>query len=153
MPMIDVYLSESILTVEQRQVLADRLAGLARAAEGVGDSPLASRLSWVYLHPMPDFTVTRSGAAPRRPLWRIEIATPDGLLDAGAKARLSPQLVRAVLDAEADGAHQDDERRAEEHRIWVLFRDVAEGDWFAGSAAASAESLRAAIAREQASAA
>ena len=106
MPMIDVYLSESILTVEQRQVLADRLAGLARAAEGVGDSPLASRLSWVYLHPMPDFTVTRSGAAPRRPLWRIEIATPDGLLDAGAKARLSPQLVRAVLDAEADGAQQ-----------------------------------------------
>ena len=43
MPLIDVYLSETVLDPEGRQVLADSLARLVRAAEGYGDSRLAAR--------------------------------------------------------------------------------------------------------------
>ena len=71
MPLIDVYLSESVLDVEDRQVLADAIARQVREAEGYGDSRLAAGLSWVYLHALPDTAVTKSGAAPARPLWRI----------------------------------------------------------------------------------
>ena len=60
MPLIDVYLSETVLDPEGRQVLADSLARLVRAAEGYGDSRLAAGLSWVYLHALPDTAVTKS---------------------------------------------------------------------------------------------
>jgi len=147
MPLIDVYLSETVLDAEGRQVLADELARLARQAEGYGDSRLAASLTWVYLHPMPETAITRSGAAPARPLWRIEIASPVGSLAADAKPALAGQLARACLAAE--GTAWDP---AEARRVWVLYRDVAEGDWVAGTTVARLDAIRDAVAREQAAA-
>lgn len=147
MPLIDVYLPESALSPEDRQVLADRLAGLVRRAEGYGDSRLAAGLSWVYLHAMPDYTVTRSGAAPAEPLWRIEVASPAGSLDADAKAGLAEAMSRVVLAAEGSAWS-----RSAAMRVWVLFRDVAAGDWYAGAMAAEVGAIRAAVARESAAA-
>lgn len=147
MPMIDVYLSETVLDAEDRQVLADRLAGLVREAEGYGDSRLAASLSWVYLHPMPETAITKSGAVPARPLWRIEIASPAGSLAADTKPALAERLSRACLAAE--GTPWDP---AEARRVWVLYRDVTEGDWLAGATVARVETIRRSVAREQAAA-
>lgn len=144
MPMIDVYLSEAVLDAEDRQVLADELARLVRAAEGYGDSRLAASLSWVYLHPMPETAITKSGAVPARPLWRIEIASPAGSLTADVKPTLAERLSRACLAAE--GTPWDP---AEARRVWVLYRDVAEGDWVAGTTVAKVGAIREAVAREK----
>ncbi|MEQ9138554.1 MAG: hypothetical protein RLO51_25270 [Thalassobaculum sp.] len=147
MPLIDLYLSETVLDAEARQVLADEIARLVRAAEGYGDSRLAASLSWVYLHPMPETQITRSGAAPARPLWRIEVASPAGSLAADARPALAGRLAGACLAAE--GTPWDP---AEARRVWVLFRDVAEGDWIAGTVVARVEAIRGAVAREMAAA-
>lgn len=144
MPLIDVYLSESVLDAEDRQVLADAIARRVREAEGYGDSRLAAGLSWVYLHALPDTAVTKSGATPARPLWRIEIATPVGSLAADSKAALAERLARACLAAEGTPWSP-----AEGRRVWVLFRDVTEGDWIAGAEVARVETIRSAVAREQ----
>lgn len=147
MPMIDIYLGEAVLDPEGRQVLADRVAGLILAAEGYGDSRLARSLTWVYLHPMPDTAITRSGAASAKPLWRIEIASPAGSLDAAAKAPLAERLAGACLAAEGTAWTP-----ADAARVWVLYRDVAEGDWIAGTTVARAEAIREAVARDRAAA-
>lgn len=147
MPMIDVYLSEAVLDPEGRQVLADALARLVRDAEGLGDGRLAASLSWVYLHPMPETAITRSGSVPARPLWRIEVASPVGSLTADAKPALAERLARACLAAEGTAWDPGEARR-----VWVLYRDVADGDWFAGTVAGSAEAVRNAVARERAAA-
>lgn len=147
MPMIDLYLSESVLDAEDRQVLADRIARLVREAEGYGDSRLAASLSWVYLHPMPDTAITKSGAVPARPLWRIEVASPTGSLAPDAKPALAERLARACLAAEGTPWDPTDARR-----VWVLYRDVAVGDWVAGTTVAKAEAIRDAVARERAAA-
>lgn len=143
MPLIDIYLSETVLNAEGRQVLADAVARLVRAAEGYGDSRLAASLSWVYLHALPETAITKSGAAPARPLWRIEVASPAGSLAADAKPALAERLSRACLAAE--GTPWDP---AEARRVWVLYRDVAEGDWVAGRTVARVDTIRDAVARE-----
>lgn len=148
MPMIDVYLSEAVLDAEGRQVLADELARLVRAAEGYGDSRLAASLSWVYLHPMPETAITKSGAVPAKPLWRIEVASPAGSLAPDAKPALAERLAGACLAAE--GTAWDP---AEARRVWVLYRDVAVGDWVAGTTVATVGAVRDTVAREKAAAA
>lgn len=147
MPMIDVYLSEAVLDPEGRQVLADRLARLVREAEGIGDGRLAASLTWVYLHPMPETAMTRSGSVPARPLWRIEVASPVGSLTVDAKAALAGRLAGACLAAE--GTAWDS---AEARRVWVLYRDLADGDWFAGTTVATVCAIRDAVAQEKSAA-
>lgn len=145
MPMIDITLSETLLDAEDRQVLADTVARLVREAEGYGHGRIASSLTRVYLHPLPETAITKSGAVSARPLWRIEITTPAGSLAVDAKAPLAGRLARACLAAEGTPWDPVDARR-----VWVLFRDVAEGDWVAGTEVARLEDVRAAMAREPA---
>ncbi len=145
MPLIDIYYPAGSIDPADAQVLADRVAALVRAEEGFADSRLAAALSWVYLHAMPDFTVTRSGAAPSRPLWRVEVTAPADLLAPGRRRAVAKGIAEAVLAVEGTPGADD-----EGLRIWTLFRDVPAGCWFAGERPANARTVRSAVARERA---
>jgi len=144
MPLIDLYFAAGTLDAEDAQVLADRLATLARAEEGFAGSRFAASVTWVYLHPLPDTSITRSGAAARAPLWRVEVRTPTGSLDGAGRARLGEALAREIIAFEGT-----DWSAAEGARVWTLFTDVEPGFWYAGTVPAEVETIRKVVARER----
>ena len=148
MPLIDVYFPAGALDTEDAQVLADRLATLVRTEEGYAGSRFAASMSWVYLHPMLDTAITRSGAAPAAPLWRVEVRTPAGSLDGAGRARLGEALAREIVAFEGTAWSP-----AEGARVWTLFADVEPGFWYAGTVAAEVETIRKVVAREREAAA
>lgn len=148
MPLIDIYYAAGTLDAEAAQVLADRIATLAREEEGYAGSRFAASVTWVYLHALPDTAITRSGAVPKAPLWRVEISTPTGSLDAEGRARLGEAVAGEIIQFEGL-----DWTPAEGARVWTLFRDVDPGFWFAGAVAADVRTIRAVVAREREAAA
>lgn len=148
MPLIDIYYAAGTLDAEEAQVLADRIATLAHDAEGYAGSRFAASVTWVYLHALPDTAVTRSGAAPKAPLWRVEVTTPTGSLDDNGRAGLGEAIAREIVLFEGL-----DWTPAEGSRVWTLFRDVDPGFWFAGDVAADVQTIRATVAREREAAA
>lgn len=138
MPMIDLFAPQGALPADALSALAARIVGAVHAEKGYTGSRFAASVSWTYAHEVPTARLLMGTEPCRVPIWRVEVATPGGSLDAGAKARLGREVARLVLAAE--GTAYDAEQAG---RIWCLFRDVPEGEWFAGERAASSASIRA----------
>lgn len=147
MPMIDLFAPQGALPANGLTTLAGSIVEAVHAEEGYTGSRFAASVSWTYVHEMPPGLLLVGSEPCRGPRWRVEIATPVGSLDLAAKARLAREIARLVLGAE--GTAYDP---MEASRVWCLFRDAAEGEWFAGERAASVEGIRAAVARERAAA-
>ena len=144
MPMIDLFAPQGALPADALTALASRIVEAVHAEEGYTGSRFAASVSWTYVHETPPGRLLIGTEPCRMSVWRVEVATPVGSLDATAKTRLGREVARLVLAAE-DVAYDV----GQAGRIWCLFRDVPEGEWFAGERAASAVGIRTAVARER----
>ena len=144
MPMIDLFVPQGALPAETLTALAGRIVAAVHAEEGYTGSHFAACVSWTYVHEIPLGRLLMGTEPCRVPIWRVEIATPADSLDTAAKARLGREIARLVLTAE--GTTYD---AAQAGRVWCLFRDPSEGEWFAGEHVASAAGIRATVARER----
>ena len=142
MPMIDLFAPQGAIPTNALSLLAGRIVTAVHAEEGYPGSRFAASVSWTFVHEIPAGQLLVGTAPSDAPVWRVEIATPAGSLDASAKSRLGREIARLVLAAEGSPAGAPG-------RVWCLFRDVADGDWLAGERAASAAGIRAAVALER----
>ena len=148
MPMIDVFVPQGALPDAMLAALAGDIAQAALREEGYAGSRFAASVTWTYVHEMPAGRLLVGAGPCTSPVWRVEVASPAGSLTPRAKARLADEVAGLV-----QAASRDAEDRTPAGRVWCLFHDIAEGEWFAGGRAASAAAIRAAVARERGEAA
>ncbi len=144
MPMIDLYAPQDALPEADLAALAGRIADTVNAEEGYAGSRFAANVTWTYIHEVPAGRLIVGAEPARKAVWRLEVTSPAGSLDAAAKARLGREVAHLVLEATGEGC---DSARAS--RVWCLFHDVVEGEWFAGARAVSVGLVRDAVARER----
>jgi len=144
MPMINLFVPQGTLPEAELAALASRIAEAVNAEEGYAGSRFAANVTWTYVHEMPADRLFVGAEPCRAPVWRVEVTSPAGSLDAADKARLGREVARLVLASQ--GVAYDPMQAG---RVWCLFHDIAEGEWFAGERAASATAVRAAVARER----
>ena len=147
MPQIELTYPHGALAIESRDPLLDRLAETLLRWEGAPDNEFFRSIAWIYAHELPDGALAvggrRDDTAPR---YRLDVTVPDGALSARRKAGLVEELTRLVLEtAEGSDVADDD---AAKLRVWVLIRELPNGNWGAAGAPVDFEALRA-TAREQ----
>lgn len=143
-PLIDLYAPQDVLPGTALSALAGRIASTVNAEEGYAGSRFAANVTRTYIHEVPAGCLIVGAERPGAPVWRLEVTSPAGSLDAAAKGRVSRDVARLVL--EATGEVSDP---AQASRVWCLFHDIVEGEWFAGARAVSVGLVRAAVARER----
>lgn len=145
MPLMDLTYPSGALAPDVRAALVDELTTVLLRAERAPDSEFFRKITWVYVHELPEGAVLSAGRPVPEPTFRVEVSVPEGALSQRRKQELVAEATRAVLDAagldEGDGL-----------RVWVLIREVPEGNWGAAGNVIRFEQLRqaAAIEREQA---
>lgn len=141
MPLIDLYFPAGALTEPRLSRLAADILRAVHEAEGYAGSDLAAALSWTYLHEMPSGRL-RVGFEPcPSPVWRVDIASPEGSVPETRRAALARRIAALILEAEGAPDTADEARR-----VWCRFADASERTWFAGAVSASAAQIRALVA-------
>lgn len=131
MPMIDLTLPTGTLSEDALDNLADSLMRALLRAEGVPEE-VAERdlLAWLYVHELPRSRVYTGGQRlDERPApIRLDISIPAGVVGPDEKSGFIAEATGLVL--EAMGEQPADAAAAS--RVWVLFREVADGWGAAG---------------------
>lgn len=86
--------------------------------------------------------MVQAAGKPAKPLYRFDVYTMQGLLDQPSKIKLAGDIARAVYDLE--GSPYDAVEAT--NRVWVLYRDMREGDWLDGEVVSNLPRLRASAA-------
>jgi phenylpyruvate tautomerase PptA (4-oxalocrotonate tautomerase family) len=127
MPMIELTLTDGALDKDAQDALMAQLTETLLRWEGAPPtSERAKDVSWGFVDVRPaELIYHRGEPVPAQPLYKVEISIPQGALDDTRKEGLVGDMTRLVLEAE--GASADDEAAA--MRVWVIVREVAEGNW------------------------
>jgi phenylpyruvate tautomerase PptA (4-oxalocrotonate tautomerase family) len=129
MPMLDVTAAEGTFTSAREPELLQRLAQALLTWEKSTDIPLVVANTGAYLHLLPASRVTAGGRPDR--VVRVEILTPPGSLRQTQRQGITADATRIVTEL-ADGVRPE--------RVWVLFREAADGGWgIAGRAFTNAD--------------
>ena len=126
MPQIELTVPRGALADDAIDSLMGEMTTTLLRYEGAPvDSPAAREISWGYVHEVaPERTyhggANAAGAAPR---YRVDLTVPQGALTAEKKNELVGELTHLILAAEGT----DDEAAA--MRVWVLVREVPDGNW------------------------
>jgi phenylpyruvate tautomerase PptA (4-oxalocrotonate tautomerase family) len=122
MPMIELTLPEGALERDRRDALVEDLTATLLRWEGAGDSAVARSIAWAWVTEVPagDFYVGGRPAGAETARYRVKLTVPAGALDDERKAGLVEDATRAVLAA--DGGEDP-------ARVWVIIREVADGNW------------------------
>lgn len=126
--MIDLTMPTGAVSESSLEPLTDALMRALLRAEGVPEETASRKsMSWVFVHEVPAARMFAGGRAVsgRRPVFRVDVGIPAGVLETSDRAAFVAEATTLVLSAaELDSA--DAVARA---HVWVLFRDVAEGSW------------------------
>ena len=127
MPMIELTLTQGALDKTAQDDLMEKLTFALLRWEGAPeDSEAAKAVSWGYVDERPRGNVYQGGRPqPAEPIYRVKITVPERALDDEKKAGVVAEMTRHVLEAE--GA--DPEDPAAGMRVWVIVREVADGNW------------------------
>lgn len=129
MPVIDVTYPAGALSQQAQEAVAAQLTDILMEIEGTKGIAAIAAGTWLLLHEAAPNTIAVGGKfSPGR--YRVEIATPAGVLNMAQKA----ELIRRVTDTllQIIGVEPDDIQRA---RIYCLVDEVPDGGWgFAGIA-------------------
>jgi phenylpyruvate tautomerase PptA (4-oxalocrotonate tautomerase family) len=137
MPMIDVTYPADAISAEQRQTLADALTSALLRAERAPDTEFFRSITWAIVHEVPaDHIYTASRPVPA-PIVRVEATTPEGALSDRRRAEFVDAATKAVR--ETFGIPEQETLT----RVWVTFREIAEGSWGAGGQIIQFAQLRA----------
>jgi phenylpyruvate tautomerase PptA (4-oxalocrotonate tautomerase family) len=141
-PLIDLTYPQGTFTPDQRRELADELTTILLRAERAPDTEFFRTITWLHVHELPEGTVLAAGRPVEKPIFRVDVTTPEGALSDRRRKELVAGMTGAIL--EAAGLDED-----QALRVWVLCHEVAEGSWGAGGQVIQFEQLRAAAAAER----
>ena len=142
MPIMDLTFPAGALDADQQQQVADELTTALLRAERAPDTQFFRDITWVFLHELPEGQVLAAGRPVEKPLFRLEVTTPEGALSDRRRGELVTEATRILREAASIG----DEDAL---RVWVLCREIAEGSWGAGGHVIQFQQLREAAAAER----
>jgi len=117
MPMIDVYATAG--TFADRRQLAQDLAAAVMRWEGVPDLPLFRDNTAAFIHDLPPDAIADAAGAGDH--VRVQVLTPQAVLDRAKQLGVVQELTAIVADAAGDPTLVD--------RTWVLITESPEGGW------------------------
>ena len=144
MPMIDFTLPQGTFSEEALDALSDSLMrALLRAERAPEEAATRGSIAWFFVHDLPPARMYGGGRRleGRRPAFRLDISVPEGALSPRRKNEFVAEATRLIV--EATGAEADDPAAAA--RVWVLFREVAEGSWGASGRVLGIEEIAQAV--------
>ena len=142
MPIMDLTFPAGALDADQQQRVADELTTALLRAERAPDTDFFREITWVFLHELGAGHVLSAGRPVDKPLFRLEVTTPEGALSDRRRAEMVENATRIIRDVAGIG----DEDAL---RVWVLCREIAEGSWGAGGQVIRFQQLREAAAAER----
>src|SRR3954466_6373154 len=122
MPMIDLSLPRGALDDGAIQSLVDDLLAALLRWEGAPANERSRSLAWAFVHVVDRLTVASSPSG--KPHYRVQVATPQGALDAERRAGMIAEATEIVLRAEGSPSTPENA-----FRVWVILSEVAEGSW------------------------
>jgi phenylpyruvate tautomerase PptA (4-oxalocrotonate tautomerase family) len=125
MPLLEVTLPEGSLAPAALDELADGLTAALLRAEGAPDNELFRSIAWLDVHWVPKANAYQGGRPAQEPRFRVDITVPDGALSDRRKASLVEEATRLVLEA----AGEDPSDAGALMRVWVLVREITDGNW------------------------
>lgn len=146
MPTMDLTYPEGALTAQAREALSEELTSTLLRAEGAPDTAFFRSVTWLFIHELPGAHVMTAGAPAPKPVFRLEVTTPQGALSARRRKQLVAEATAAIR--EAAGIPEE-----ESLRVWVLCREIDEGSWGAAGQVIEFEQLKAAAKAEREAAA
>jgi phenylpyruvate tautomerase PptA (4-oxalocrotonate tautomerase family) len=115
----------------------DDLTTALLRAERAPETQFFRDITWSYVHELPAGAVHAAGRpVDGRPTFRLDVTTPEGALSDRRRAELVSDATRLIR--EAAGIAEDDTLQ----RVWVLMREVTDGQWGAGGQVIRFEKLR-----------
>jgi phenylpyruvate tautomerase PptA (4-oxalocrotonate tautomerase family) len=138
MPIIDLTLSQGVFNKQQKSALAEQLTRCLLNCDVTRDNPRAPAINWCYLHELPEGHVYIAGAEEKRPHYRIEITIMQQAMSEDVKAQVVADMTRTVLAMEGQKANP-----LSASRVWVIFHEIADGNWGAAGKIYRLEELRA----------
>jgi len=142
MPLMDLTYPAGAVSPDARRTLPDQLTTVLLRAERAPDTEFFRNITWLHVHELPEGSVLAAGRPVAEPIFRLDVTIPDGALSDRRKQELVSEATRVLLDAaglsEADAL-----------RVWVIIREVPDGNWGAGGQVIRFEQLREAAAKER----
>lgn len=135
MPLIELSYPAGTFDEETRTALVDDLSTVLLRAERAPDTEFFRSITWAFVNEFPAGTVLQGGRPVAEPVFRLNISVPEGALSDRRKQELVSEATR-VISAAAGLTEQDG------LRVWVLIRDVPEGNWGAAGNIVHFEQLR-----------
>jgi phenylpyruvate tautomerase PptA (4-oxalocrotonate tautomerase family) len=133
--MIDLTYPAGTFSEQDRRALAENLTSVLLRAERAPDTEFFRSITWVFANELPQSAVFAAGSPVDEPIFRVQVSVPEGALSERRKEELVAEATRVVL--EAAGLKDEDGLR-----VWVLIRDVPEGNWGAAGNVVHFEQLR-----------
>jgi phenylpyruvate tautomerase PptA (4-oxalocrotonate tautomerase family) len=122
MPMIDFTFVSGSLEPEARETLLEELSTILLRAERAPDTEFFRSITWTYGHEVPAEALAVGGRPGGEPRFRVEVTIPEGALSDRRKSELVQGMTEAVLR----GAGLGDDAAL---RVWVLIREMSDGNW------------------------
>lgn len=145
MPTFTLTYPQGALEPEARTRLVDDLTTALLRAERAPETQFFRDITWAYVHELPAGSVLVAGAPAERPVFKLDVTTPEGALSDRRRAELVADATKLIREA-AGIPHE------EALRVWVLMHDVPEGHWGAGGQVVRFEQLREAAAAQRSAA-
>jgi phenylpyruvate tautomerase PptA (4-oxalocrotonate tautomerase family) len=141
LPKLDLTITAGSLTDDAKQELSRELGATILRWEGAPDTEFFRSITWVHVHELPAEAIqTPDGVA--EPHAIVEATVPQGALSDRRKAGLVEDATKLVLDATGWGPEAG-------VRVWVMIRDVPDGNWGAAGQVVQFEQLREAAKAER----
>ena len=145
MPTFTLTYPEGALDPATREQLVDDLTTALLRAERAPETQFFRDITWAYVQELPRGSVLVAGRPAERPVFKLDVTTPEGALSDRRRAELVTEATR-LIRAAAGIPHE------EALRVWVLLHEMPEGRWGAGGEIVRFENLRQIAAREAAGA-
>jgi phenylpyruvate tautomerase PptA (4-oxalocrotonate tautomerase family) len=143
MPLMDLTYPAGAIDQDARAGLAEELTTVLLRAERAPDTDFFRSITWLHVHELAAGDVLAAGGpVADKPTFKLDVTVPQGALSERRKQELVSEATRALSAAAGIPA-------SESLRIWVLIREVPEGNWGAAGNVVHFEHLRSLAAAER----
>jgi phenylpyruvate tautomerase PptA (4-oxalocrotonate tautomerase family) len=139
---MDLTYPEGALTDEQRETVTAELTTNLLHAERAPDTQFFADVTWVFVHELPNSHVVAGRQPVEKPIFRLQVTTPEGALSDRRRKELVADATKTILDGA--GLEESDALR-----VFVMCSEIDEGSWGAGGQVVEFAALRAAAAAEK----
>jgi phenylpyruvate tautomerase PptA (4-oxalocrotonate tautomerase family) len=142
MPPMDLTFPAGTFDGAARASLPGELTSVLLRAERAPDTDFFRSITWLYMNERPEGAVFQAGRPVEQPTIRLDVTVPQGALSDRRKEQLVSEATEVLLGAAGIP-------EAESLRVWVLVREVPEGNWGAAGNVVRFEMLKQAAAAER----